>query len=190
MREQTSGLIAVLTRMAAAVLFTAIVALGIGAGAAGAQPFEFKQIKLTEGHIKGFIASQTDLAAIADKLQKAGDKPDPALQKELEQLAQKHGFKSFSELDDVAANISMVMAGLDPESGEYTDPVEAIRKEMEDIRKDDSIPEKDKKQMIVEMEEALKSTPPLQHKENIVLVKKYQQEIDKAMQDPEPPKKP
>jgi hypothetical protein len=175
------------------VLSSALLAIGVLVGGpttpAAAQPFEFKQVKLTEAHIKGFIGSQGDLAAIAEKLQKAGDKPDPGLQKELEQLAQRHGFKSFNELDDVAANISMVMAGLDPETGDYTDPIEAIRKEMEDIRKDDAIPEKDKKQMIAEMEEALKSTPPLQFKENIALVKKYQQEIDKAMQDPEPPKK-
>jgi hypothetical protein len=43
--------------------------------------------------------------------------------------------------------------------------------------------------MIEEMEEALKSTPPLKFKDNIVLVKKYQKDIDKAMQDPEPAKK-
>lgn len=185
MRRKLSGL---LTALAGAVAVLAV-GLGVLKHDAVAQPFEFKQLKLTEAHVKGFIASQNDLAVLAEKLQKAGDKPDPALQKELENLAQKHGFKSFAELDDVAANISMVMAGLDPETGDYTDPIEAIRKEMDDIRKDDSIPEKDKKQMVEEMEEALKSTPPLQYKENIVLVKKYQQDIDKAMQDPEPPKK-
>jgi hypothetical protein len=97
--------------------------------------------------------------------------------------------RTFAELDDVAANISMVMAGLDPETGDYTDPIESIRKEMDEIAKDNSIPDKDKKQMIAEMEEALKSTPPLQFKENITLVKKYHKEIDKAMQDPEVSKK-
>lgn len=174
--------------LSAALLAAAVVFAGMPAPL-HAQPYEFKQLKLSESQIKGFIASQTDLAQLADRLQKAGDKPDPALQKELEALAQKHGFKTFTELDDVAANISMVMAGLDPETGEYTDPTDAIRKEIEDIKKDDAIPEKDKKQMLAEMEDALKTTPPLQFKENVALVKKYQQDIDKAMQDPEPPKK-
>jgi len=181
MRRYMSGFIGVLAG--------AMALLAVAVGTASAQPFEFKQLKLSEALIKGFIASQGDLTAIADKLQKAGDKPDPALQKELEQLAQKHGFKTFAELDDVAANISMVMAGLDPETGDYTDPIESIRKEMDEIKKDNSIPDKDKKQMISEMEEALKSTPPLQFKENITLVKKYHKEIDKAMQDPEVGKK-
>jgi hypothetical protein len=36
--------------------------------------------------------------------------------------------------------------------------------------------------MISEMQEALKTTPPLQHKENIELVKKHYKAIEKALQ--------
>ena len=169
------------TRVAAAIAaLVAVMLLAIAPLAAQTQ--DFKQIKLTEDQVKGFISAQKDIGAIAPKLQAAGDKIDAALQAELEGIAKKHGFKTFSELDDVAANISMVMAGLDPATGEYTDPVEAIKKEIADIEKDQSIPEKDKKQMLEEMNEALKSTPPLEHKENIVLVKKYQKEIEVSLQ--------
>ena len=143
---------------------------------------DFKQVQLAEKSVQGFIAAQKDLAAMASKLQAAGEKPDPQLQAELEGVATKNGFANFAELDDVAANISMVMAGLDPQSGEYVDPIEAIKKEMDEIKKDDKIPEKDKKQMLEEMEQALKTTPPLQFKENVVIVKKFQKEIEKALQ--------
>ena len=51
---------------------------------------------------------EADLAAIASKIQAAGEKPNPALQAELEGIATKHGFGNFAELDDVAANISIV----------------------------------------------------------------------------------
>ena len=85
-------------------------------------------------------------------------------------------------MDDVAANISMVIAGIDPKSGDYTDPVEAIKKEIEDIKADKSIPDKDKKQMLEEMQEALESTPPLKFPENIALVKKYRADIEKVLQ--------
>jgi hypothetical protein len=132
--------------------------------------------------VQGFIAAQKDLSAIASKLQAAGEKPDPKLQADLEQIAKKNGFKSFNEFDDVAANISMVMAGLDPQSGEYSDPLEMIKKEMEEVRADKSIPEADKKQTLAEMEDALKNTPPLQYRENVALVKKYQKEIEKSLQ--------
>lgn len=166
--------------LAAAFVLGAIVASS--PGAAQSQTPEFKQIKLTDKHVLGFISAQKELTAIAAKLQQAGDKPDPKLQAELDDIAKKNGFGNFADLDDVAANISMVMAGIDPQSGAYTDPVEAIKSEMDEIKKDASIPEKDKKQMIEEMTEALKTTPPLQFKENIDVVKKHQKDIEKALQ--------
>ena len=93
-------------------------------------------MKLSEAQVKNFIGAQPDLAAIASKIQAAGDKPDPALQTELEGIAKKHGFADFTELDDVAANISIVMAGLDSQTGTFTDPVEALQKELEDVKKE------------------------------------------------------
>jgi hypothetical protein len=143
---------------------------------------DVKQIKLNDKQVEGFIASQKDLAAIAGKLQSAGDKPDAKLQGELEDIAKKHGFASFAELDDVAANISIVMAGLDPQTGDFVDPLEALKKELADVKADGSIPEADKKQLVTELEDAIKSTPPLEHKDNIAVVKKHRDAIEKAMQ--------
>lgn len=143
---------------------------------------EVKQIKLTEAQVGNFIKAQTDLASVASKVQAVGEKPDPALQAELETIAKKHGFNNFEELDDVAANISIVMAGLDTQTGEFTDPVEALQKELDDVKKDESIPETDKKQLVEELSEAIKTTPPLQNKENIEVVKAHRAEIEKALQ--------
>ena len=143
---------------------------------------EVKQIKLTEAQVGNFIKAQSDLASVASKVQAVGEKPDPALQAELETIAKKHGFKTFEELDDVAANISIVMAGLDTQTGEFTDPVEALQKELDDVKKDESIPETDKKQLVEELSEAIKTTPPLQNKENIEVVKAHRAEIEKALQ--------
>ena len=69
-----------------------------------------KQLKLTEAQVKSFISAQPDLATVAPKLQEAGDNIEPTLQTELDTIAKTHGFASFQELDDVAANISIVMA--------------------------------------------------------------------------------
>jgi len=143
---------------------------------------EIKQIKLTESQITGFVAAQKDLAAISAKIQAAGEKPDATLQAELDGIAKKNGFSAFSELDDVAANISIVMAGLDPQTGNFTDPIEALKKELDDVNKDKTIPEADKKQLVGELEEAIKTTPTLQNKENIDLVKSHRAEIEKSLQ--------
>jgi len=48
-----------------------------------AQAQDIKQIPLSEPQVQGFIAAQKDLAAIAGKIQAAGDKPDPALARSL-----------------------------------------------------------------------------------------------------------
>jgi hypothetical protein len=142
-----------------------------------------KQIKLSDKLVEGFIAAQKDMMAVAEKMQgAASDKPDPTIQTELEGTAKKHGFKDFAEYDDVAANISMVMAGIDPQTGTFTDPTSAIKKEIEDVTADKTIAEKDRKQMLEELSEALKTTPPIQFPENVDLVKKFREKIDKVLQ--------
>jgi hypothetical protein len=141
-----------------------------------------RQIKLSEAQVTNFISAQPDLAGIAGKLQDAGDAPDAALQAELEAIAKKHGFADFAELDDVAANISIVMAGLDAETGEFTDPVDALAKELEDVKKDPSIGDADRKQLVDELTEAIKATPRLEHKENVDLVKAHREEIEKVLE--------
>jgi len=146
----------------------------------GEQPF--KQIKLTETHIKGFIGAQKEMADLAQKQGgQATDKPDPKIQAELDAIAKRHGFGNFSDFDDIAFNISMVMGGLD-EKGAFTDPIASIKKEIADITADATIPEKDKKQMLDELNEALKSTPPLQFPENVEVVKKHRADIEKVLQ--------
>ena len=141
-----------------------------------------KQIPLTAKHVEGFIAAQKDMATVAEKMQGNSDKPDPKVQAELEAISKKHGFASFQEYDDVAANISMVMAGIDPQSRAFTEPKVAIQKEIDEVKGDTTIPEKEKKQMLEELAEALKTAQPIQHPENIELVKKYWEKIDAVLQ--------
>jgi len=141
-----------------------------------------KQVQLTDKLIDGFISAQKDMLAVSEKMQSDNDKPDPKIQAELESIAKKHGFASFQEYDDVAANISMVMAGIDPQSKAFTEPKVAIQKEIEEVQGDKSIPEKEKKQMLDELNEALKSAQPIANPGNIELVKKYYDKIDAVLQ--------
>ena len=157
------------------------VALTHFSGVAAAQG-AVKQIPLTAKHVEGFIAAQKDMASVAEKVQGNSDKPDPKVQQELEAVSKKHGFASFQEYDDVAANISMVMAGFDPQSRAFTEPKVAIQKEIDEVKNDTTIPEKEKKQMLDELAEALKSAQPIQHPGNIELVKKYWEKIDAVLQ--------
>jgi hypothetical protein len=165
------------------LMFAAVLAVALlhFSGVAAAQN-AVKQIALNDKHIEGFIAAQKDMSAVAEKMQGSADKPDPKVQAELETIAKKHGFASFAEYDDVAANISMVMAGIDPQSKAFTEPKVAIQKEIEEVKNDKSIPEKEKKQMLDELGEALKSAQPIANPGNIDLVKKYYDKIDAVLQ--------
>jgi hypothetical protein len=140
------------------------------------------QIRLTEAQVKGYIAAQPDMTAILPKLDRAGDQESPELESELDGIAKKHGFKDFEELSDVATNVSIVMAGFDSETGEFVEPVEALKKELEEIKKDSSIPADQRKELEQELTELVKITPVLEHRENIDLIKAYRQEIEKALE--------
>jgi hypothetical protein len=166
------------------IMIAAVMAMALTqfAGVATAQN-AVKQIKLSDKQIEGFISAQKDMAAVAEKMQGSpSDKPDPKVQAELETIAKKHGFSNFGEYDDVAANISMVMAGIDPQTKAFTEPQAAIKKEIEEVQADKSIPEKEKKQMLDELNEALKTAQPIQNPGNIELVKKYWDKIDAVLQ--------
>ena len=146
------------TFLVAALAVAGIAGTGLGLGVdpgsmapAVAAEEQFKQVQLDDKMIQGFISAQKDMADLAQKSgAQQSEKPDPKVQAELEAIAKKHGFVSFVDFDDVAFNISMVMGGLDPQSGQFTDPITAIKKEIEDVNKDTTIPEKDKKQMLDE----------------------------------------
>ena len=159
----------------------AAVALVHFAGVASAQA-PVKQIRLTEKQVQGFIAAQKDMAAVAERMQgSTSDPPDPKLQAELGAIAKKNGFKDFAEYDDVAANILLVMGGIDPQSKQYIDPQTAIKKEMAEVAADKTIPEKEKKDLLKELEEALTTAQSVQYPSNIELVRKYYDKIDPAL---------
>jgi hypothetical protein len=163
-------------KMLAAVAAALVLASGTGAGAQ-----DLKQMQLTDKQIESFIAAQQDFAPLASKLLEGGEKPDDSLTAELETIAKKHGFASFAEYEDVGANISIVLEGLDRKTGAYTDPVDKMKKELEDIKADSSIPEEDKKLAIDDLNQEIAAAQPLQFKDNIEVVKKHRDAIERLI---------
>jgi hypothetical protein len=160
-------------------LFSALLALVLfDLGAATAQ--EVKQIKLTEKHIQSFIAAYKDMAKIYEGAN--FDKPDPKVEAQAEAVAKKNGFASLAEYDDVSANISMIVSGIDPQTKKFTEPPELIKNDIAALKADKSVPEADKKQELAELDAALKDAKPIQFKENITLVLKYFDKLLPLMQ--------
>jgi len=122
-----NGLAAFTRRGFQSALFSALLAFALfDSGAASAQ--ETKQIKLTEKYILGFMAVSKEMASLYDGANP--DKPDPKIEARAEAVAKRNGFASLSECDDVAANISMIMSGIDPQTKKFTEPPEQIRKQI------------------------------------------------------------
>lgn len=176
------GYVLRLLRWGVAGLALSLALMGPGALAEDQAEPPMKQIKLTDQQVTNFIAAQPELASMSSKLQGTNGQPDAGAQAELEAIAKKHGFSDFSELDDVAANISLIMAGLDAQTGDFTDPAEALAKELDGVKADSSIGEADKKQLVDQLNDAIKATPKVEHKENVDIVKAHRAEIEKALQ--------
>jgi hypothetical protein len=139
------------------------------------------QMRLTAQHVERFIAAQRDLSAVVEKMQNAASL-EPANTKyraELEAVTKRYGFSDFAEYEAVAANIWLVVAQIDPQTRVYTDPETVIKKEIEETTADKAIPNREKKLLVEELQQALKSAESIQcPRSNVELVQKYYDRID------------
>ncbi len=142
---------------------------------------EIRQLQLNDKHVSGFIGAQKDLIGITAELEAAGYTIDEKLQNELDDIGRKHGFKDFADFEEIRTNVMMVLAGIDPDTGEYSDPIELIKKDIEAIKADKSLSDEDRKTQLEEMNDALKEMQPLKYKANIDVVKKYAKQIDEVL---------
>lgn len=138
-------------------------------GAPAAAQVATKQLKLTEKQIVGFIAAQKKMASARAET-------------EAEAIAKEHGFASLDEIDDVEANIVLLMGSIDPQTHAFVEPPMLIKRRIDEVTADKSIPEKDKKSLLQELNESLKTAQPIQFPENVELVKKYYDKIQAAIE--------
>jgi hypothetical protein len=165
------------------VLVGGVTAQGTPPAASPPASDPIKQIALTEKQIQSFIAVQKDMTPLVQKAQTLPPgKQDPKLDAEFETVAKKHGFASYEELGDVGANIMLILDGIDPSTGKFTDPITAIKKEIEEIQADKQMPEKEKKDAVAERTAALKSFEPIKYPANIELVTKWREKIEASLQ--------
>jgi hypothetical protein len=137
-----------------------------------------KQIQLTEKQVQGLIATQQVMYDILKKLpEEQQNNPPPAVRAQLEANAKKHGFKNYQEYDDVAVNIYLIWSAIDPESKTFTEPSEAIKKDIAEVSAAKTLSDNEKKEALEALSEALNSMPPIQFPGNIELVTKHYDKI-------------
>ena len=140
-----------------------------------------KQIALTEKQIEGVLAAQKEVDAIVDKLPDDA-KPDPKVDAQLEAIVKKNGFAGYDEYNTVIDNISLVLGGFDPATKKYVGPEAVAKAQIAQVQADKKMAAKDKKELLTELDEALKSPPPaIENKGNIELVAKYYDKLAEAL---------
>lgn len=135
---------------------------------------EVVQMPLTDQILARFIDAQRKLLTLADEIEQAGDdaaRRDPdAMAAKLEEIAKSAGFESFAAFDRVAANITLVIAGIDPDTRTYTDPKITIREDMADVEKDDQLTDTERRELLEDLNDALRVTPDLEYPKNIDVI--------------------
>lgn len=149
-------------------------------------PEPLKQIELNEKQIESLLAAQKEMDAVSDKLPAgASDNPDPKLQAQFDAIVKKNGFASFDDYGAVYDNVSLVMSGIDPKTKAFTEPPEALKKQIAAVQAEAKIPAKDKKAILDDMNDALKTIEPVKYPGNVTLVTKYYDKLGALMQDDE-----
>jgi hypothetical protein len=140
-----------------------------------------KQIALTEKQIEGVLAAQREVDAIVDKLPD-DPKPDPKVDAQLEAIVKKNGFAGYDEYNAVIDNISLVPGGFDPATKKYVGPEAVLKAQVAQVQADKKMSAKDKKELLAELDVALKSPPPaIENKGNIEQVAKYYDKLAAAL---------
>jgi hypothetical protein len=132
-----------------------------------------KQMALTEKQVQGVLAAQKDIDAITDKIPDNA-KPDPKVDAQLDAVAKKNGFASYDDYNSVVDNISLVLGGFDPATKKFVGAETVLKAQIAQVQADKKMSAKDKKEVLAELNEALKSPPPaIENKGNIELVARY-----------------
>jgi len=146
---------------------------------AATAPTPVRQIKLTEKQVQNFIAARKSMVKVAIGRQGSTDTKFHA---ESEAIAKKSNFRDLAEYDNVAANILLVVAGIDPLTKRYTDPQTVVKKGIAKVTADKNIPDNDRNELLNEFEKLLNAAQPIQYPSNIDLVRKYYDMIDMVLQ--------
>ena len=151
---------------------------------AQSEPAQPKDVALTQKQIDGVVAAQPQMQAIEAKLpQGAEDKPDPKVEGKLEAVAKSNGFSSLGEYADVSSSIGLVMAGIDPETKAYVGPTAVIKKQMDEVKADKSMPPKEKKEALDELSAAMQPADTAKPSQgNIDLVTKNFDKLNASLQ--------
>jgi hypothetical protein len=137
-----------------------------------------QQVELTEDEVARYVGSFEDMQKAMGDVPADAPEPDAKTMAKLEQVAVKHGFRSFDEYNNVAGSISLVVDGIDPDTKTYVGQEKLIQKAIEGVNADSKMTPADKATATQDLEAQLKAVMPVKYKGNIDLVLKHYDQIN------------
>jgi hypothetical protein len=138
-----------------------------------------RRSNFTEEQIESFINLQKDLETLSRGVDQhefalaPEDKPEKVeLLSKAEAVLEKYGL-SRDEFGDIMINIMHIMSGVDQRTKKFIDQPKQIKQEIALLKADKSVPQAEKRDLLAQLEAALKDAKPIQFKDNIALVLKY-----------------
>lgn len=141
---------------------------------------KLQQIELTEPMIQKFLAAQPDVTDITRGVNPDAQQIDPKVEAKLAETVKKHGFKDLAEYDVVVDNIQLAVDSIDPDTGQTVEPADAIKKELDAVKADSTMPPNEKDTAVKDLQTALQSAEPLKFPKNVELVRKYMSQLSAA----------
>ena len=147
------------------------------------QEAPLKQIALTEAQVQSVLAAAKEMDPITDKIDENA-KPDPKITAQLDGIAKRFGFANYDDYNLVVDNITLVLGGFDGATKKYVGAEAVIKAQIAEVQADKKLPAKDKKEILADLNEALKSPQPvIANKGNIDLVTKYYDKLSEALSE-------
>ena len=147
------------------------------------QEAPLKQIALTEAQVQSVLAAAKEMDPITEKIDENA-KPDPKINAQLDGIAKRYGFVNYDDYNLVVDNITLVLEGFDTATKKYVGTEAVIKAQIAEVQADKKMSPKEKKEVLADLNEALKSPPPaIANKGNIDLVTKYYDKLAEALSE-------
>jgi hypothetical protein len=146
------------------------------------QFFDVRQLHLTEKQILSAIAAAPTIRESTDNASEDIDKLKPETVAKLDMVASKYGLSGYDEYKMIMENVGLVLAGTDPLTKKYVGREALIKLKISRVRAGKKMSAADRKEMLADLNDEFQfALPPVKYKENIDLVLKHSDALEKNM---------
>lgn len=146
-----------------------------------AEPSE-AQRRLTEKDVANFLAASRAVEPLVARLpEDTQAEPDEAALAELDKAAQQAGLKDYADYDQLAANLSFLLQGFDPETKAFVGHKARLEAEIARVKDDSSLSKRERAEALRELNADGGDVDEVTYPQNVPLVAKRYDELSAVL---------